>query len=69
MKHQKKTVLANYLPAYLYRIVMWFVQYINLNLNITIPGLVQKDTLGHYVVMDAGQYGVQMSYSPLNPSM
>jgi pyruvate/2-oxoglutarate dehydrogenase complex dihydrolipoamide acyltransferase (E2) component len=69
LSHQKKTILANYLPAYLYRVVMWFVQYINVNLNITIPGLAQKDTLGHYVVMDAGQHGIQMSYSPLNPSM
>lgn len=69
VSYQKKTAAAAFMPAYLFRIWAWFIQYVNVNLGFGIPGVAKKESIGHYVVTDVGSQGIQQGFAPLYPSL
>jgi len=48
---------------------MHIVSYINVGLNWSIPGMMKKDTIGHYVLTNVGTLGMQQAFAPLCPPM
>lgn len=67
--HNKQTASANFLPACLIQPIMHWVSYINVGLNIEIPGMAKKDNIGHAVLTNVGTLKMQQAFAPLCPPM
>jgi pyruvate/2-oxoglutarate dehydrogenase complex dihydrolipoamide acyltransferase (E2) component len=48
---------------------MHWISYINVNLNLSIPGVARKDTQGHYILTNIGTLGMTAALAPLCPPM
>jgi len=48
---------------------MHLITYLNVSLNLTIPGVARKDTVGHFVLTNIGTLGMTAALAPLCPPM
>jgi 2-oxoacid dehydrogenases acyltransferase (catalytic domain) len=62
VSYKQRTAAANFLPPYLYKYFAYFIQYVNVHLGFPIPGIAQKDQIGHYCILDVGALGFQKCF-------
>lgn len=67
--HTQSTASANFLPSFLIQPLLHWVSYLNVTLNLPIPGMAKKDTHGHYILTNVGTLGMTQAFAPLCPPM
>lgn len=67
--HNKQTASAAFVPAFILQPIMHIISYLNIGLNLSIPGMARKDSFGHYILTNVGTLGMQQGFAPLCPPM